>query len=71
MRRSCEFNDILETADHLSLQEKEKLIEVLRHRTRAARRNRLQREIASARREFNTGKRKPASPKQIRRDIVK
>ena len=71
MRRSSEFSDLLAATGRLSLEEKEKLLEVLRKRTVEERRARLKREINRARREHAAGKIKPTSARQIMRDILK
>jgi hypothetical protein len=71
MRRSSGFSDVLDATERLSLEEKETLLEVLRNRTVAERRAQLQREIAQARHEHAKGRTKPASPRQIIREIAK
>ena len=71
MRRSSEFGDLLEATGRLSLEEKEKLLEVLRRRTVEERRARLKREINRARREHAADKLNPTSARQIMRDILK
>lgn len=71
MKKSSDFSDVLDATERLSLDEKEALVQVLRHRTAEDRRNQLKREVAAARSEFAAGKCKPASPKQILRDILK
>jgi hypothetical protein len=71
VRKSSEFSDLLEATGRLTLEEKETLLEVLRHRTIEDRRAQLKREIAQARREHAAGKCRPASPGQIMRDILK
>jgi hypothetical protein len=70
MRKSSDFSDVLEATERLSLEEKETLLEVLRHRTAQDRRAVLKREIAAARREYAVGKCIAASPEQIMRDIL-
>jgi hypothetical protein len=69
MRRSSKFSNVLEATSHLSLEEKETLLEVLRHRTVEERRKQLKREIAGSQREHSAGKTKPASPRRIVRDL--
>jgi len=70
MRKSSRFSDVLEATESLSLEERETLVEVLRNRTTEERRGQLKREIAKARREHAAKKIKPASPRQIMRDIL-
>lgn len=64
------FADILEAADGLSLEEKETLLEILRHRVVAQRRGELARDIEDAQREFEAGLCTPASPEELVREIV-
>jgi hypothetical protein len=71
MQKTAKFNDVLEATDHLTLDEKETLLEVLRHRTVEERRAQLKDEIADARREHASGKAKPASVRRIESDILK
>ncbi len=71
MRKTSEFGEVLEATDRLSLEEKETLLEVLRHRTTEERRMQLKREIAESRREFAAGKAKSVTPAQLMREILK
>jgi hypothetical protein len=71
MQKTAKFNDVLEATDRLTLDEKETLLEVLRHRTVEERRGQIKREIADARREYASGKAKPTSVRRIVRDILK
>lgn len=64
------FNEILEAADQLSLDEQATLIEVLQHRIVERRREALARDIQQARREFETGRIHPASPADILKNIL-
>ena len=64
------FNEILEAADHLSLDEQATLLEVLQHRLVERRREALVRDIQQARREFETGRIQPASPADILKSIL-
>lgn len=57
------FNDILEAAEHLSLEEKKILLEILQRRFREQRREAIAREIAAARREFAAGECSPSAPR--------
>ena len=49
------FNDVLEAADQLSLEDQEALVEVLSRRIREWRRDELVREVQQARRELEAG----------------
>lgn len=71
MRASSKFGNILEAAERLSLEEQESLVEVLRNRTIEERRARLKKDVAAARREYASGKCKPATASQIMREILK
>ena len=71
MRRSAKFSNVLEATSHLSLEEKETLLEVLRHRTVEERRKQIKQEIAEAKREHTAGKTKAASARRIMKDLVK
>jgi hypothetical protein len=70
MRKSSRFSEVLEATELLSLEERETLMEVLQNRTAEERRAQLKREIGKARREHAARKVKPASPRQIMRDIL-
>ena len=64
------FNEILDAADQLSVDEQATLVEVLRHRITERRREELAREIQEARREFQTGQCQPRTPSDILKDIL-
>jgi len=65
MENQGAFNQILEAADRLSLEEKEALIAVLRKRLVDQRREELAREIQAARKEFAAGECQPFTPGDI------
>jgi hypothetical protein len=64
------FNDILEAADELSLDEQATLLEVLQHRVIERRREALAQDIQQARRDFAAGQIRPASPADILKNIL-
>jgi hypothetical protein len=64
------FNEILEAADHLSLDEQTTLLEVLQHRIVERRREALARDVQEARRDFAAGQIHPASPADILKNIL-
>jgi hypothetical protein len=64
------FNEILEAADQLSLDEQATLLEVLQHRIIERRREALARDIQQARREFETGQCLPMSPADLIKNIL-
>ena len=64
-RAIMSFNEILEAADHLSLDEQATLLEVLQHRIVERRREALAGEVQQARREFEAGQIRPASPTDL------
>jgi hypothetical protein len=64
------FNEILEAADHLSLDEQTTLLEVLQHRIVERRREALARDIQEARREFEAGEILAVSPADLLKTIL-
>jgi len=59
------FNDTLEAADQLSLEEQATLVEVLNRRIHEQRRNEIAQEIQQARRESEAGLCRVATPDEI------
>lgn len=70
MNHTINFNEILEEADKLSLDEQEALLEILNHRIINRRRKELAREIEEAQREFQEGKTQAASPDELIDEIM-
>jgi hypothetical protein len=64
------FGELLEAADHLSLEEQADFVEVLRRRVAERRRNEIAGEIQEARRDFAAGKCQPAAPSTILKSIL-
>jgi len=65
------FADVLEAADHLSADEQQELIAVLRKRLAEAARKRLIAEVQAARQEYASGACSSATPQQIMDEILK
>ncbi len=65
------FAEVLEAADHLSPDEQEQLIAILRRRVAQAARQRVAAEVEEARREFAQGKCLPATAEELMREISK
>jgi len=64
------FAQVLDSADALSVEEQESLVEVLQHRLAEKRREALVESVKSARREFAGGRLRSATPKQILKRIL-
>ncbi|MBM4287360.1 MAG: hypothetical protein FJ135_04275 [Deltaproteobacteria bacterium] len=70
MEEQAVFGEVLEAADRLSLEEKEALIEVLQRRLIDERRDELAQENAAARKEFEAGEFREASPEELLKEIL-
>ena len=64
------FGDVLESVEALSLDEQENLVSILQRRLSEYRRAELAQAVRAARKEFNAGRCRPASPDEIIRKIV-
>ena len=64
------FAEVLDSADELGVEEQESLVEVLQRRLAERRRETLVEAVKSARREFEGGGCRPATPKQIVKGIL-
>jgi hypothetical protein len=64
------FAQVLDSADELDVEEQESLVEVLQRRLAAHHREALCEAVKSARREFESGCCRPATPKQIVKRIL-
>lgn len=71
MARTSSFSEILEVADHLPLEEKEALIDILRHRATEERRARIVREVDASDREHRSGKSRVGTAAQIMSEILR
>ena len=64
------FGEILESADRLSIDEKESLVSILHHRVAEERRAELVRTVKEARRELKQGRCRPATAGQIMKKLL-
>ena len=64
------FGEVLEAADHLSVDEKEKLIDILRRRMAEQGRKRVLAEVQEASQEFAAGTCRRATPDELMREIT-
>ena len=64
------FNEVLESADKLSLDEQETLMDVLHRRITEHRRAELVKEIRDAQQEYQKGRCRPATPSELMKDIL-
>ncbi len=71
MTQAPAFAEVLEAADHLSQDEQEELIAILRRRLAQAERQRIIADVQEARRDFAAGRCSPATPEEIMREIMK
>ncbi len=71
MNSSMIFDDLLEAADKLSIDEQESLLDILYHRITDSRRKEISKEFIKARNEFKMGMAQAATPNEIIRDILK
>ena len=70
MNQAMPFGEVLEAADHLSLDEQQELIAILGRRLAQAGRQRLAADVQVARQEFAEGHCVPATPAEIMREIL-
>jgi hypothetical protein len=71
MSQLLPFHEVVEAADHLSLEEQEELLAILHRRVAQAARQRLAADIDESRRELNEGRCSPATPDELMREILK
>ena len=70
MKNAVILNEVLESADRLSLDEQETLAEVLHGRLIEHKRSELAKEIRNARQEYREGRCQPATPSELMRKIL-
>ena len=70
MENVMSFNEVLEFADKLSLDDQETLMAVLHRRIIEHRRAELAKEIQDAQQEFKEGKCKPTTPAELMKEIL-
>jgi len=64
------FAEVLETIEKFTVDEKETLVDILQHRLRENRRERIIKSVKESQREFKQGNLKPASVDDIMKDIL-
>lgn len=70
MEKAILFNELLEAVEHLSLDEQESLIDVVRHRIAERRRQEISEFVLSARQEYQQGNLSPETPQDIMKAIL-
>jgi hypothetical protein len=70
MSQAKQFSEVLEAADHLSVEEQEELIAILHRRLAEQGRQRIAAEVQEARQEFASGKCRSASVDELMREII-
>ncbi len=70
MSHAISFNELLEAADSLSLEEQESLVDVIRRRVANRRRQEITSLVVSAREEHKAGKLRPESPDEIMQSLL-
>ena len=71
MEKQTNFADVLEAADGLSIDEQETLVEILSRRVIQLRRSESAKDIAAARKEFQSGGCRAADPDELIGEILK
>lgn len=64
------FAEVLETIEKFTVDEKEILVDILQHRLRENKRERIVKSVKEAQREFEKGNLKPASVDEIMDEIL-
>ena len=70
MESMTAFNEVLESADKLSLDEQETLTDILHRRRIDHQRAELVKDIQYAQQEFKEGKCKPVTPSELMKEIL-
>jgi hypothetical protein len=70
MGKALLFNDVVEAAESLSLEEQEALVDLLRRRLAERGRQRVAEDIRQANKEFEEGLCQPATPDEIIDEIL-
>ena len=70
MGNTVVLNEVLESADKLSLDEQETLTEILHRRLIEYRRAELAKEIQNAQQEYRQGRCRPATPSELMKEIL-
>ena len=64
------FADLVEMIDHLPLEQRESLVDVIRRRNAEDQRRRIAASIRSARRDHRAGRSKITTPEELMREIL-
>ena len=70
MKRITTFEEVLEAADRLSLEEQEAITDILSKRMIDQRRKEIIKEVREAQKEFHTGHCRKATPEEILKEIL-
>jgi hypothetical protein len=70
MRKAATFDEVLEAADRLSLEEQETIMEILRKRLIDERRKELAKEVREAQKEFSRGGCRPISSEEVLKELL-
>ena len=70
MNNAVSFHEVLDAVEHLSLDEQESLIDVIRRRIAEHRRREIAGLVSSAREEYRNGKLSPENPDDIIQSIL-
>lgn len=70
MTQQMRFAEVLEAADHLSLEEQQELVAILNRRVALAARQRLMDEVEEARKDFAGGRCSPITTDELVREIT-
>lgn len=70
MEAMASFGEILEAADHLTVEEQESLLDILKKRLLARRRAELAKNVQDAYEEFQAGKSRVVTPDELMAEIM-
>ncbi len=70
MEAIASFGEILEAADHLTVEEQESLLDILKKRLLARRRAELAKNVQEAYEEFQTGNSRVVTPDELMAEIM-
>ena len=70
MREALSFADVLESAEKLSPEDRETLIDILHRRAIESRRREIAKDIRDAREEHRAGRCRPTTPARIMKEIL-
>ncbi len=70
MENSLTFNEVLEAANKLPIEDQETLIDILNRRIAEDRREEIKKEIESAQEEFQANRCRPVTPDELMSEIL-